>query len=361
MDRAPILVNGRFLTQKITGVQRFSLEVVSSLDTILGSRNGREVELLVPRSWADRATYQRIKTRRVGRASGQVWEQIELPWQARGHLLLNLGNTAPIIMGCHQLVVVHDAGVFDTPESYSRAFGRWYKLLQRRLVEGGAHIVTVSEFSRQRIAAHLPIDPSRITVVSEGSDHILRPQPDWRVLEKHGLGRGRFALVVGSLGAHKNLNLLQGAALMLNRRGLQLVVAGSFNPVNRPEDTKLNFPIRAIGRVSDAELRALYHSALCLLFPSRYEGFGLPPIEAMTCDCPVLASVSGSVQEVCGDAAMYFSANAPESPVAALTKLIEEPALRTSLCAAGRLRASGFTWDAVARKLLTVAESIADC
>lgn len=361
MARAPLLVNGRFLTQKVTGVQRFSLEVVSSLDTILASRGGRDVELLVPRSWADQAAYQRIKTREVGRASGQMWEQLELPWQARGHVLLNLGNTAPIIMGRHQLVVVHDAGVFDTPESYSRAFRHWYKLLQRRLVEGGARIVTVSEFSRQRIAVHLPIDPSRITVVSEGADHILRLQPDWGVLEKHGLQRDRFALVVGSLGAHKNLNLLQGVASMLNRRGLQLVVAGSFNPVNRPEDAKLDFPVRAIGRVSDAELRALYHSALCLLFPSRYEGFGLPPVEAMTCGCPVLASISGSVQEVCGDAAMYFSADAPESPVTALTKLIEEPTLRASLCAAGRLRASGLTWDTVARKLLTVAESIAAC
>ena len=110
--------------------------------------------------------------------------------------------------------------------------------------------------------------------------------------------------------------------------------------------------VRALGRVSDAELRALYEGALCLLFPSRYEGFGLPPVEAMWCRCPVVAAPMGALPEVCGEAALWFDAARPASLGEAVAALADDAARRDALADAGHARARGFSWDAAARRLL---------
>ena len=110
--------------------------------------------------------------------------------------------------------------------------------------------------------------------------------------------------------------------------------------------------VRLLGRVTDAELRALYENALCLVFPSRYEGFGLPPIEAMWCGCPVLAADAGAVPEVCGEAALWFDAQGPRSPAAAIARLLDEPGLAEHLAEAGRARARAYSWPAAAARLL---------
>jgi glycosyltransferase involved in cell wall biosynthesis len=114
--------------------------------------------------------------------------------------------------------------------------------------------------------------------------------------------------------------------------------------------------VALLGRVSDAELRALYGNALCLVFPSRYEGFGIPPLEAMWCGCPVLAARAGAVPEVCGEAALWFDAEGPATQAAALMRLLDEPGLAETLRAAGRARAALYSWDAAARRLLELLE-----
>ena len=106
-----------------------------------------------------------------------------------------------------------------------------------------------------------------------------------------------------------------------------------------------------LGRTTDAELRALYENAACLLFPSHYEGFGLPPVEAMACGCPVIASRGGAVEEVCGDSALYFDSGVPQSITAAVERLLEEPGLAEELRARGLQRASTLSWVESARKL----------
>jgi glycosyltransferase involved in cell wall biosynthesis len=110
--------------------------------------------------------------------------------------------------------------------------------------------------------------------------------------------------------------------------------------------------VKPLGRVSDAELRALYESALCLVFPSRYEGFGLPPVEAMWCGCPVIASRAGAVPEVCGDAALWFDAAHPESLGDAISCLADDTSLREKIIAAGRDRTALFSWEQAARRLV---------
>lgn len=174
-----VFLNGRFLNQAVSGVQRFSLEITAAIDRLVACGEWPETMVLTPRS-AETANaghpgtvYQRLQLREVGRTSGHLWEQTELPNAARGGVLLSLGNTAPMLAGQRQVVVIHDAGVFDTPESYSLRFRAWYKALQHCLVRAGAIVVTVSEFSRDRIVARLGLDPAHVAVMYEGADHIL--------------------------------------------------------------------------------------------------------------------------------------------------------------------------------------------
>jgi len=319
VDPRMIFINGRFLDQALTGVQRFASEITACLP---------------------QAT--------VLRGQGQRWEQWTLPRLARNGLLLNLGNTGPLWRRGRQAVVIHDAGVFDTPKSYSRPFRLWYRALHHGLARNGTRLLTVSEFSRGRLAHHLGIDPARIGVVAEGGEHILRQAAAPDILDRHGLEPRRYALAVGTAAAHKNLAALQGAAALLDRHGMTLALAGA-RDATVFQSTGAT-AARALGRVTDAELRALYENALCLVFPSRYEGFGLPPLEAMWCGCPVLASRAGAVPEVCGDAALWFEPGDAAGLAAALQTLIDGAG--PALARAGHARATSFSWPAAAARLL---------
>jgi glycosyltransferase involved in cell wall biosynthesis len=359
-----VYLNGRFLTQSLTGVQRFSAEVTAAIDRLATDATWPETVVLAPRPGVpgfDRGVsgrYQRLRLKEVGRTHGHIWEQTELPAAARGGILVSLGNTAPMLAGSRQVVVIHDAGVFDTPESYSLRFRAWYKALHHGLVRTGAQIVTVSKYSRSRIAARLGLDPARITVIYEGADHILRATPDPGVLQRNGLRPRQFALVVGSLAAHKNLTALTEAATSLQRRNIAVAIAGGFNR-DLFQDTPAAGPgVRRLGRVTDGELRALYESAVCLLFPSRYEGFGLPPVEAMICGCPVLASGGGAVEEICGDGAVYFTNDGKSTIAALVERLLDEEGFAEDLRRRGHARAASLSWDAAARSLGEVIQRV---
>jgi glycosyltransferase involved in cell wall biosynthesis len=350
---AALLLNGRFLTQAMTGVQRFATEITRAADALAMAGAWPPTRVLVPPGTA-LPGYAALKLAPVGRGGGQLWEQRDLPRAVRDGMLLNLGNTAPLrVPGAQQAVVIHDAGVFDTPESYSLPFRAWYRLLHHGLARRGARLLTVSAFSQARIAQRLGIPPHRIGVVPEGAEHALRVPADAGVLARHGLAPGRFALVVGTAAAHKNLRALAAAAALLGRHGMVLAVAGGdAGGLFRAADGAGGAAVRPLGRVTDAELRALYEAALALVFPSRYEGFGLPPVEAMACGCPVVAARSGAVPEVCGEAALWFDAADPDGAAAALARLLDEQGLGPRLRQAGLARAAPFTWRAAAQRLL---------
>ena len=353
-----VFLNGRYLDQPLTGVQRFSTEIATAIDRLVAGDEWPDTTVLVPRQAAAQQIaasrlpgWGRLRLQQVGNLRGHLWEQAELPVAARGGVLVSLGNTAPMLAGARQVVVIHDAGVFDTPESYSIRFRTWYKTLQRLLVRAGVQLVTVSDFSRQRIALRLGVNSACITVINEGAEHIQRVAPDVRTLARHGLRPYNYALVIGNRVPHKNLASLRAAAGMLAQRGMVIATAGGMNRAVFSGTAELGLAERRLGRVTDAELRALYENAACLLFPSRYEGFGLPPIEAMACGCPVVAARSGAVEEICQDQALYFSTDDSGSILQAIERLFEEPGVADDLRRRGRAHASALSWTAAAREL----------
>ncbi len=342
-------VNARYLTQKMTGVQRFALEVTRALMRFT------DCDVIAPRAARDDPG---IAPRRVGLLSGHAWEQLELPWHARGGVLLNLGNTAPLALG-RQIVVLHDARSFTMPQAYAWQFGTFYRTLQRSLVRRGVCIATVSRFAQRELAHHLRLDPAAIPVLGEGAEHLLR-QPLLPGLH-HALGLERpYVLSVGSLARHKNLAALSATAAHLAGREMDLVLIGDIDRrVFGTDAAGLPAPARWIGRRGDAELRTLYAGAACFVFPSLDESFGLPAVEAMACGCPVVAARAGSLPELCGDAALLVDPADPGDIAAAVARVLDEPGLADRLRAAGRARAAGFTWEAAARRLAALAADVA--
>lgn len=345
----PLLVNGRFLTQDLTGVQRFAIEIARALPGIA------PMQVLAPPVSRDEAG---IAVRRVGRMGGHAWEQVELPCHARGGVLLNLGNTGPLALR-RQVVVVHDAAAFAVPEAYSWRFRTWYRLLQRGLLRRGVVLATVSAFARDQLARHLGADPAGVAVLGEGAEHILRQPADALLHQRLGLGRP-YVLAVGSLAVHKNLAALAATADMLAGCGMDLVLTGDRDArVFGSMKQNLAVAARHVGRVDDAGLRALYEGAACFVFPSRHEGFGLPAIEAMACGCPVVAARAGALPEVCGDAALLADPDDPADIAATVLRVVADAAVSARLRKAGLARAAGFTWPAAARALAGVAARLA--
>jgi glycosyltransferase involved in cell wall biosynthesis len=347
---ARIYLNGRFLTQPVTGVQRFARELISALSDCADSEISESIEILAPPG-VGMATYAGFRVRTVGRFSGHLWEQLELPWHARRGWLVSLCNTAPLLKR-QQLVVIHDAAVFAVPAAYTWAFRTWYRVLFLLMSRMVRLRFTVSNFSRRELATYLRLAPNMLGLLSEGGEHVLREVADVSVLKRHHLTARPFALAVSSTSPHKNFAMAVRAFELLSDLDCDLVVAGGANPRVFAGASGLGENVKHLGYVTDAELRALYEGALCLIYPSVYEGFGLPPLEAMVCGCPVIASNAASLPEVCGAAALYCDAQDPACIAAAVRALAADPALREQLRGRARQRAAEYGWKNGAQRLL---------
>lgn len=355
-----LAVNARFLTRPPTGVDRVAIELV----TALARRDDvGEIALCHPREdslhrdWLDTlpdGSRRKLTLLPVGQRRGHAWEQIDLPRVLRDRPLLSLCSTGPVLRRNHA-VMIHDAQVWDAPHSYSRAFRLAYRTLLPVLGRSARHVLTVSHFAAGRLTAVGITPPGKPHVILNGAEHILRTPPDPAALGRHALAPGGYLLAIGNLAPHKNLRLLVDAAAARPPGAPEMIVAGGMNSkVFADAGLPQVAGVRYIGRVSDAELRALYGGALALAFPSLTEGFGLPPVEAMLCGCPVVATTGGAVPEVCGDAVLSVDPQDRAAWTAALERIATDSALRAKLSERGRLRAEAYTWDAAAAAAIEV-------
>lgn len=354
---AGFAINGKFTSQRITGVQRVGYELAMAFQRLFPE--DAELPLLIPGDARHDVALLKAKTV-FGWLKGSLWEQLALPFAAGGRTLLSLCNIGPLFAR-RQVVMMHDVAVYDLPENYSWKFRLWYRFAFALLKRNASHIVTVSEFSKKRIMARLGIEASRISVVWNGVDHFDKIAPDTSILSRLNLASDGYVLAVGNLSVGKNLaRVLAAIESLSERHDWKFVVVGGcdlrvFNPKAK-SGYEMSKNIVAAGFVSDGELRALYENAACFLFPSLYEGFGLPPLEAMACGCPVIVSREAALPEVCGDAAMYCDALSVEDIADKVTQMMGDAALRESWRARGRAHARTFRWDRSARQLLDVLE-----
>ncbi len=343
-----ITVNGRFLSQPITGVQRYAIELLNALDILLQINSIEQVPVtvLAPQDAREIPRWGSLRVEKVGRLSGQLWEQLDLPIHARGSLLFTPCGGAPVVHRPH-VITIHDAGPFSTPGTYTVAYRSYYKALQKILTRTAVHIITVSEFSRQELMGFLRIPPERITAIPLSGEHILRHRPDDAVLTRYALQPGRYILGVGSKNPNKNLSGLTQAAGYLPAGSPEIVIAGGSNHSVFANAQDSPAGIRELGFVDDSELRTLYESAGCFLFPSFYEGFGLPPLEALTLGCPVVVARAASLPEVFREIATYCDPRSPQDIAGQVSRVLAggHPS-RESLVAF----ASQFTWERCAKE-----------
>jgi len=296
-------------------------------------------------------------------AMGHLWEQTYLPAASGDRLLWSPNNTGPIAVA-RQVCTMHDIIPVEHPEWFNARFAGWYQWLLPRLAHRVRHMIAVSQFTKDRIVERFGVNPDKITVVWNGVDAQFRPRSAdeiAQVREALGIQSPRYLLSLGSLEPRKNVGRLLTAWSRLKRElpdDLSLVVVGSKGTSLVFRDAAIKeIPegVHFVGYAKQEHLPALYSGALALVYPSLYEGFGLPPLEAMACGTPVITSNTTSLPEITAGAALLVDPLDEEEIAGAILKIVREEELRKLLRARSLARASGLTWDVSAmttRKVL---------
>jgi glycosyltransferase involved in cell wall biosynthesis len=335
-------INGRFQTRPVTGVERYASEVTA--------RFRSHPSILKPEQ-------------RQNGMRGHLWEQIVLPARASGKVLWSPCNSGPIF-GARQVVTIHDTAVLDHPEWFSRQFAALYGMLLPELGRRAAAIIAVSKHTKMRLIEKLRIAEQRISVIPNGVAPRFCPQTHVEVeavRARLALPAGPYVLSLCSLEPRKNLARLLSAWEKVGeqRPDVTLVLGGGggkpgiFSSAGRRGaggDSSAGRPHGSVmytGYVPDEVLPALYSGAACFVYPSLYEGFGLPVLEALACGTAVITSGSTSLAEVAGGMARLIDPLSPGEIAGALLETLAAPA-REDLRAARCAHATSYDWNVCA-------------
>jgi glycosyltransferase involved in cell wall biosynthesis len=282
--------------------------------------------------------------------------------------LLHVQYTAPPLAPCPVVPTIHDLAFEHLPETFKRRSWMQLRLTVRHTARQAAHIITVSEFSRRDLMETYHIEPERITVTPEAAPkHFIPAGPEEieRVRARYKIA-GDYILAVGSIQPRKNLSRLLAAysGLIQARSQVklpQLVLVGKrawlyAETLRTVGELGLKSNVIFTGYVPEGDLPPLYSGALCFVYPSYFEGFGLPPLEAMKCGTPVIAGNRTSLPEVIGPAGLLVDPFDSHAIGDAIGRLIDDAALRQTLRERGLLQARRFDWHETARLTLKAYE-----
>ena len=273
------------------------------LDSQINGKKNYKWILLVPKNIIRNLKLENIEVKKVGYLKGHLWEQIELPLYSKDGILLNFCGCAPILKK-NQIVTIHDAAVCAMPESFSFLFRTWYKFMFYIVGKRAKKVFTVSNFSKKEINKYFNIPLEKIDVTYNGIDHMKNIKPDESIFSKCTIEKNNYVLAVSSLNPSKNFKLILETAKISPE--INFVIAGGTNStVFKEQGLEIASNVKFIGYVSDEELVALYKYASCFVYPSIYEGFGIPPLEAMFFNCPVILSDIEVFKEIYMDSVLY--------------------------------------------------------
>nr|WP_319022597.1 glycosyltransferase family 1 protein [Klebsiella aerogenes] len=286
--------------------------------------------------------------------SGHFWEQVTLPlylMRNKSNLLINLCNTAPAFYS-NQIVTHHDITYAKFPNGFSLPFRLIYNTLPRFFLKRSRFIITVSEFSKKEIKQHYKIDEDKIDVIYNAVNESFISLD-----EKCSVDRtSPYFLAVSSQAYHKNFHgLIESFSNLPLDLGIELkIIGGSSTSLKAGGINNVSNNIKFLGRVSDEELIELYQNASGFIFPSLYEGFGIPPLEAQACGCPVIASNMAVMPEVLQNSVLYFDPLIKNDLCEKIITFMQDPVLRNNLHLEGVKNVKRFSWECSANKLNSI-------
>ncbi len=365
--RPPIAIDAsRLSVAQRTGTERYSYELLAALARVDRRRpyllytNGLPAALppLGPNFTLRSLPLPRLWTH------GRLGPQLAVD---RPGLLFVPAHVVPIAGAPPSVVTIHDLGYLAFPEAHTARRRLELNVTTRWSLRAARRVIAISQATKDDLVRHYGADPERIAVVYHGLGPSFRPAPDPAALARHGL-QAPYMLYVGTVQPRKNLERLIEAFAMAtashtgasgSEQPLLLAIAGRRGWLSEAIDRRvaqlgLGGRVRFLDYVPDEDLPGLLSGATAFAFPSLYEGFGLPVLEAMACGAPVLTSTTSSLPEVAGDAAMLVDPTDTAAIAAALARLIADEPLRAELRARGLARAALFSWERCARETLAV-------
>ena len=345
-------INGRFLLQKVTGEQRFAIEIIKQLDHYVCEKE--KWEILAPHGEIiTDLELSNISIKIVGRLKGHLWEQVELPIYSQDGFLINFCDMAPI-MKKDQVVFIHDMAIMAHPEYYTYQFRKWHEFVYRRTTKNAKKIFTVSQFSKSELTKYMGISPEKVSVIHPAcSPHLQQGVFLDTFIEKWGIDPSKkILLAVSSLSPNKNFKTIVEATKYLTTSSIELIIAGGSNTAEfKSTIDEYIDDVKYVGYVSDEELITLYKVADCFIYPSFYEGFGLPPLEAMAHGCAVVLSDSTALPEVYGDAVIYCDPYNPIDVAEKIDTVFQDEHLLKKLVSKGDEKIKEYTWEKSAKML----------
>ena len=371
--RLRVGINLLFLLPEMEGTARHALSLLEELGRLDSS-----IEYVVfvnrdtPRSQLPTAPNFRVVTLPISARSRwrrYLFEQIALPVVARRHrvsLMHSMNYVAPVLLGRKNVVSIHDLNFLEPQVQMSRLRRLTLRFFVALAANISAQVITLSEYSKAAIVRQYKIDPMRLTVVPcavSDLDDAAGCTNDTLTLQELGV-RKPYILGIGVNNEHKNVqSLLRGFARSSAPASHQLVLVGRRTGPYREllrlaRDLGIADSTRFVGAIEDGVLAVLYRRAIVFVFTSLYEGFGMPPLEAMHYGAPVVCSSYGAVSEVVADAALVVPAKDARAIAAAIERLVQDAGLRRVLRRRGLARAQLFSWPDSARKLAAVYKTV---
>jgi len=310
LNNKTILINGFFLCRRLNGIERYAYEITKRLDEL--SKPG-EISIIVPKDSVNIPEYKNIQIIKHGKKKQNIlWQMLTLQWfliRRKQYMILEFGNTvlplAPGIVFLHDIYCEFFSEDFiKLKDKIIRSYNRWQ---YRQIAKKAKRIITVTHHSKNEIAKTLNINPSKIDVVYSSADHMYSINSDNSILEEFPvLNNLPFYFCLGSLSKRKNIKWIINYAW--KNPGDLFAISGSSLHTVKVDELEKSKPdnIILLGYLNDEKVKALMQKCKAFILPSYYEGFGLTPLEALTCGAKIIVSKAASLPEVYGDTAHYI-------------------------------------------------------
>lgn len=341
-----IYINARFLTQKVTGVQRYAIEICKLLPKEI---LGKKIVFLAPQKARLNPLFKEFNSITVGKLEGQLWEQIDLPLflKRRGTpLLINFVGIGPIRYR-NKIMMVYDLAFKHHPEWFSKSFQLTYNLFIPRSLKNSKHIITDSNYVKNDLIKTYNILSKKINVVYAAPSSIF--------VQKQ-ISKEPIILMVSSLDPRKNMIRVIKSFNELDIPHKLIIVGAkgtAFSDLKIP-DLENKEKIKFAGYLSDEELVELYNKAELFVYPSLFEGFGIPPLEAQKCGTPCLVSNVTSLPEVYEDSVAYCNPNSVSDIKNKILEVLNNDTKRDFLVSKGFINANKYTWNKSAEDFILI-------